>query len=140
VRHFLANERDRERARKRGGGVRPLSLDAPRGERDAVPEPAGAETPETLLVRAQADATIRRALERLRSDMTEAGCAERLARVECYLLDEVRTGSYARMAREWGVRESAPRVMLHRLRRRLAALLRPATGASASPIARARVA
>ncbi len=127
VRYFLANERDRERARKRGGGVRPLSLDAPRGERDAVPEPAGAETPETLLVRAQADATIRRALERLRSDMTEAGCAERLARVEGYLLEEVRTGSYARMAREWGVRESAPRVLLHRLRRRLAALVRTAT-------------
>jgi RNA polymerase sigma-70 factor (ECF subfamily) len=128
VRYFLANERDRERARKRGGGVRPLSLDTPHGEQGAVPEPACDETPETLLVRARADATIRRALEQLRADMQRVGGAERLARVEGYLLAEVNTGSYGRMAREWGVGESAARVLIHRLRRRLTNLLRASVG------------
>ena len=124
VRHFLANERDRERARKRGGGVRPLSLDAPREDPQAAPEPACTETPETLLLQDQAEAAIGRALEQLRHEMEQAGCAERLARVEGYLLSEVNTGSYRRMAGEWGVRESAARVTVHRLRRRLGALLR----------------
>ena len=50
----------------------------------------------------------------------------RLARVEGYLLAEVNTGSYGRMAGEWGVGPSAARVTVHRLRRRLASLLRRA--------------
>lgn len=140
VRHFLANQRDRERARKRGGGVRPISLDAPRGERDAVPEPACRETPETLLARAQAEAAIRSALVELRREMERSGGAERLARVEGYLLEDVRTGSYGRMAREWGVGESAARVLVHRLRRRLAALLQAAVAAPAQRLPRPRVA
>jgi RNA polymerase sigma-70 factor (ECF subfamily) len=124
VRSFLANQRDRERARKRGGGVRPLSLDTPRGERETVPEPASRETPETLLAERQADQAIRTALEQLRIEMEQTGCAARLARLEAYLLTEVNKGSYGRMAKEWGVGESAARVTLHRLRRRLASLLR----------------
>jgi RNA polymerase sigma-70 factor (ECF subfamily) len=133
VRHFLSNERDRERAAKRGGGRRPLSLDAPSDDPHAVPEPACTVTPETLLAQSQADRAIQDALEVLRSEMAQAGCAERLARVEGYLLSEVNGGSYQRMAREWGVGESAARVTVHRLRRRLAALLR---GALAPPAPR----
>jgi hypothetical protein len=56
--------------------------------------------------------------------MERAGCPERFARVESYLLEEVETGSYGRMATEWGVGVSAARVTVHRLRRRLARLLR----------------
>lgn len=126
ARHFLSNQRDRERARKRGGGLRPLSLDAPRDEPGSAPEPVAAETPETLLARDQAEATIAAALAQLRREMAHSGGAERLARVEQYLLSEVHTGSYRRMADEWGVAESAPRVLVHRLRKRLASLLRRA--------------
>jgi RNA polymerase sigma-70 factor (ECF subfamily) len=126
VRHFLSNERDRERAAKRGGGRPPLSLDSAREGRPAVAEPAWAETPETLLARSQAQATIHGALDVLRREMEQAGCAERLARVEGYLLDEVNTGSYRRMAAEWGIGEAGARVTLHRLRKRLAELLRRA--------------
>jgi DNA-directed RNA polymerase specialized sigma24 family protein len=130
VRHFLSNERDRDRARKRGGGRRPLSLDAPAGDPLAVPEPATAVTPETELAQSQAEATIQKALDELRREMEQAGCAERLARVESYLLAEVNTGSYGRMAGEWGVGASAARVAVHRLRRRLASLLRRAVAPS----------
>jgi len=126
VRSFLANERDRERARKRGGGIRPLSLDAPRDDPQSASEPAASTTPETELRQAQAEGAIRSALEELRREMQQAGCPERLARVEDYLLSEVRTGSYRRMAEEWGVGEGAARVTVHRLRRRLSRLLRRA--------------
>ncbi len=129
VRHFLSNQRDREHARKRGGGQRALSLDAPVGDREAAPEPVDPVTPETLLARCQAEAAIQKALDELRREMEQAGCAARLARVEGYLLAEVNTGSYGRMANEWGVGASAARVTVHRLRRRLASLLRAAARA-----------
>ena len=38
----------------------------------------------------------------------------------------VNTGSYGHVAREWGVGESAVRVAIHRLRRRVSTLLRGA--------------
>jgi DNA-directed RNA polymerase specialized sigma24 family protein len=130
VRHFLSNERDRARAVKRGGGQRPLSLDAPPDDPQAVREPACHDTPETQLVQRQAEATIQTALAELRHEMADAGSLERLARVEEYLLSEVNTGSYRRMAEEWGVGESAARVTVHRLRRRLVRLLRRALTAT----------
>jgi RNA polymerase sigma-70 factor (ECF subfamily) len=127
VRHFLANEWDRRRARKRGRGVPPVSLDAPHGDREGALDPAGTDTPESLLVQQQAQAAMDRAVETLRRELERAGCGGRLARVERYLLSSVNTGSYGRVAREWGVGESAVRVTIHRLRRRLSELLRGAT-------------
>jgi DNA-directed RNA polymerase specialized sigma24 family protein len=124
VRYFLSNERDRARAQKRGGGRRLLSLDQTPDPGAAPLEPADLATPETLLADAQATRAIEDALARLRSEMEHAGGGERLARVERYLLCEVNTGSYRRMADEWGVGESAARVVVHRLRRRLARLVR----------------
>ena len=93
----------------------------------AVPEPACVVTPETLLAQGQAEAAVRKALAELRDEMQRAGCPERLARVEGYLLDEVNAGSYGQIAREWGVGVSAARVTVHRLRKRLGRLLSLAT-------------
>jgi RNA polymerase sigma factor (sigma-70 family) len=132
VRYFLSNERDRARAQKRGGGRYLLSLDETPDPGTAPLEPVDATTPETLLSQAQATRAIEDALSRLRSETERAGAAARLARVERYLLCEVNTGSYRRMADEWGVGESAVRVVVHRLRRRLARLLRHAVRARAA--------
>jgi RNA polymerase sigma-70 factor (ECF subfamily) len=103
VRYFLSNERDRARAQKRGGGRHLLSLDETPDPGAAPLEPVDATTPETLLAQAQATRAIEDALSRLRSETERAGGAARLARVERYLLCEVNTGSYRRMADEWGV-------------------------------------
>jgi RNA polymerase sigma factor (sigma-70 family) len=132
VRYFLSNERDRARAQKRGGGRHLLSLDETPDPGAAPLEPVDALTPETLLAQAQATRAIENAISRLRSEAERAGRAPRLARVERYLLCEVNTGSYRRMADEWGVGESAVRVVVHRLRRRLARLLRHAVRARAA--------
>jgi len=132
VRYFLSNQRDRARAQKRGGGRHLLSLDETPDPGAAPLEPVDAATPETLLAQAQATRAIEDALSRLRSETERAGGAARLARVERYLLCEVNTGSYRRMADEWGVGESAVRVVVHRLRRRLARLVRHAVRARAA--------
>ena len=109
VRHFLSNERDRDRARKRGGGRRPLSLDAPAGDPHAVPEPAcGRDAGDAARAEPGRGDDPEGARRAARARWQQAGCAERLARVEGYLLAEVNTGSYGRMAGEWGVGARRP--------------------------------
>jgi RNA polymerase sigma-70 factor (ECF subfamily) len=119
VRHFLSNERDRQRAAKRGGGRRHVSLD---DEGAPLAGPVDTETPEDLLQRRQTREAVERALGRLREEMERAGQGHRLARLMGRLTGD--PDSFGPIAREWGVGRSAVRVALHRVRRRLAALLR----------------
>jgi DNA-directed RNA polymerase specialized sigma24 family protein len=123
VRHFLSNERDRERAAKRGGGRPLVSLDDTDGH---ALGPVDRVTPEDLLDRSRAQEAVERAIGRLREEMERAGQGHRLAR----LIGRLAAGdpeSFGRIARDWGVGRSAVRVALHRLRRRLAAILHEET-------------
>jgi RNA polymerase sigma factor (sigma-70 family) len=126
VRNFLSNERDRERALKRGGGVAPLSLDAPREERGAGREPAAANTPETLLEQSRTERLVGDALECLRVEQDGVARRGRFQRLYPHLVDDPDAESYRGIAADWGVGESAVRVAVHRLRRRLREILRDA--------------
>jgi DNA-directed RNA polymerase specialized sigma24 family protein len=124
VRHFLSNERDRMRAAKRGGGRAPLSLDRAAEPGRLRAEPADPVTPEVLLERQRAAEGLARAVSALRAELQAKGRAERLARLENHLVGEDSRPGFGRIASEWGVSESAVRVALLRMRRRLAVLLR----------------
>ena len=128
VRNFLNNERDRERALKRGGGRRLVSLDADRAEERLAAQPQDPVTPETLFERSWAQTVIGRVHERLEQEAARRGTADRLARLRPFLAGSEPEGTYAEVAREWGVGEPAVRVALHRLRRRFAELLRQEIG------------
>jgi RNA polymerase sigma-70 factor (ECF subfamily) len=128
VRHFLSNERDRERALKRGGGRRLVSLDAAEAEHSYEREPVDATTPETLFERSWARAVLGRVLERLERETPAGESRARLDHLRPFLTGAEAASSYAEIAREWGVGESAVRVAVHRLRRRFAALLREEVG------------
>ena len=128
VRNFLNNARDRERAVKRGGGRRLLSLDADRAEERLSAEPRDPVTPETLFERNWAQTVIGRVHERLEQEAARRGATPRLARLRPFLAGSEPEGTYADIAREWGVGESAVRVALHRLRRQFAAILREEIG------------
>jgi RNA polymerase sigma-70 factor (ECF subfamily) len=114
VRHFLSNQRDRERAAKRGGGRVPLSLDGAGVQGQAPPEPADHLTPEVLLERRRAEETLARAVSTLRADFQAAGRPERFARLQNRLVGDHTPTSFGRIASEWGVGESAVRVTLLR--------------------------
>lgn len=73
VRHFLTDEADKSRALKRGGGVKPLSIDAPAEADDAVEEPAAAGSPEQMFDRRWAETLLCRARSRLREECAAAG-------------------------------------------------------------------
>jgi RNA polymerase sigma-70 factor (ECF subfamily) len=124
VRNFLHNERDRERALKRGGGERPLALHGEDGEPRYEREPMDSVTPEVLFEKAWVRALLDRALARLEVEADGDLRGGRFARLRSFLTGDGPEATYADLAAEWGVGESAVRVAVHRLRRRFGALLR----------------
>jgi len=121
LQHFLANERERERARKRGGGRAPASLDA---QSNAGLEPHTSETPEREFERAWARAVLARAHERLATEQHEAGKDALFARLAPLLGQDEERVPHAEIAAACGTSENASRVALHRLRKRLGELVR----------------
>ncbi len=120
VKNFLANEKERERALKRGGGARFSSLafdDAP------SIEPADTRTPEGDYERQWALALLRRALERLRVEQASKGRRELFERLKPALAGEDVDGGYAAVADELSLTTVAVRVAAHRLKKRYGELL-----------------
>jgi RNA polymerase sigma factor (sigma-70 family) len=128
VRNFLHNERDRAHAVKRGGVVRPLPLHGDEGEVRYEREPVEKVTPEVLFERAWVRAVLDRALARLEAEGDGSLRGERFARLRSFLTGDDPDVTYAELAREWGVGESAVRGAVHRVRRRFGALLREEVG------------
>lgn len=124
VSHFLANEWDRERALKRGGGAPKLSLDAASVEERLRLEPVDRLTPEAIFERSWAAAVLARCLERLREEQAAAGAEPRFLRLKAFLASDGTSADYGVVADELGVPASTLRVAVHRLRRRFAAVLR----------------
>jgi RNA polymerase sigma-70 factor (ECF subfamily) len=126
--HFLANERDRERAQKRGGGRLRLSLDFTDAEDRYTREPGHALTAEKLFERRWALALLQGVLERLREEHAARGKGELFDRLRGFLLGERQPGGYAGAAADLGLTEGAAKVAVHRLRQRYRELLRAEIG------------
>ena len=73
VRHFVANERDAEMARKRGGGFAHVSLEVETEERRFHREPSEDDTPERLYERRWALAALDAAMKRLSERYEDSG-------------------------------------------------------------------
>jgi RNA polymerase sigma factor (sigma-70 family) len=122
--HFLANERERANARKRGGGRKPLPLDFQSGESRFQREPSHDATAEALYERGWALTLLQQALARLREEQTRAGKALLFESLKETLTGEDTTRPYAEVAAELGLSTEAIKVTVHRLRRRYGELLR----------------
>ena len=124
LKHFLANERERARAQKRGGGQLPLSLDALEGEERYALEPIDALSADRAYDRAWATSLLEQARRRLREEFTTAGRAERFEKLEQFLPGEQSLTPYAELAVQFQVTEGAIKADVSRLRRRYGELLR----------------
>jgi RNA polymerase sigma factor (sigma-70 family) len=122
LRHFLANEWDRERAQKRGGGVPALSIDAVMAEGRYVHELADPLTPERLYERRWAITLLEHVVDELGQECAAAGQAARFERLKGSLVGA--EPSYEELAAELGEAAGTLRVAVHRLRRRYRDLLR----------------
>ena len=118
-RHYIANERDRALARKRGGG-RVVALDLEDAERRYRLEPADPITPERLYERRWAMLLIERAMEKLEA---EADRPSHFQRLRLFLTGESAKTSYRQLAEQMGVSEGAARMAVHRLRGKFRNLL-----------------
>lgn len=121
--HFLANEWERLRAQKRGGGKPLLSLDAASAEERLQLEPVTNLSPDRLYDRRWAQTLLDTVLERLGAEMTAAGRAAQFAALRGFLSDAGGTLSYAEAAAQVDLSEPAARQAVHRLRVRYRELL-----------------
>jgi DNA-directed RNA polymerase specialized sigma24 family protein len=125
AKHFLANERDRARAQKRGGQHAILSLDRLSAESRYCLEPVDHLTPERLFERQWAITLLERVLARLQAEsaaLEEHDTA--FDRLKPFLTGGRQPGGYAKVASDLGMTEGAVKVAVHRLRRRYRQLLR----------------
>src|SRR5688572_26217650 len=82
MKHFLANEWDRARRLKRGGGQAIVSLDAGLAEERYAREPAGTISAEQIFDRRWAFTLLEKVLARLRAEFAAIGKAEVFAELE----------------------------------------------------------
>lgn len=116
--YFLANLRDFEQAKKRGGGVQFLSLDDHSGEERYALEPVDDLTPETLFERRWAMDLHDQAVRQLQSDYQRQGKGPLFDRLRPYLSQQTDAGEYATVARSLQMTPGAVTTAVNRLRQR----------------------
>ena len=124
LKNFLANERERARAQRRGGGRMPMSLDTGDAETRYVLEPADNLTPEAIFERRWAFAVLERTMAELRSQYSNGQKLEQFEDLQGFLPGGHTTISRADLAAKRGVSVGAIDVAIHRLRQQFGALLR----------------
>jgi RNA polymerase sigma-70 factor (ECF subfamily) len=122
--HFLANERDRETARKRGGGVCPVSIDRRDAEGRYLVEPAHDLTAERLFERRWALALLEQSLDQLGREFHAAGKGPLYDRLKSILTGTESGVAYAEVGRSLGITEVAVKKAAQRLRDRFRAIIR----------------
>ena len=122
LKFFLADQGDRSRARKRGGGA-VLSLEFSSGEERYLREPAHSETPDLIFDRRWALSVLDRVMDRLRDEFAQHGRVDHFDRLKGFLLDQAAT-PYATLAQDMHTSEGALKVAVHRMRKRYRELFR----------------
>ena len=122
--HFLADEWDKARAQKRGGGQTPVPLQFDTAETRYGHEPVDNVTPEHTYERRWALTLLDEVLQRLRSEYEQEGRAEFFTALHPCLVGDRTAQPYAELAVKLGVSEGTVKSAVHRLRQRYRELLR----------------
>ena len=132
LKHFLANEWDRARRLKRGGGHTPLSLDTAMAEDRYQTERVEELPPDRLYERRWALALLEQTLGRLRAEHASAGKTAEFECLKAVLMADRGAINYPGLAAALGLSEGAARVAVHRLRKRFRELFRAAVADTVS--------
>jgi RNA polymerase sigma-70 factor (ECF subfamily) len=124
LKNFLANERARAQALKRGGGRKVLSLDIENAERRYSLKPVDELSPEKLFARSWALTVLDRTMDRLQSEAAAAQKQRLFDALRVCLTADKGSVPYRQMAAELSMSAGAVRVAAHRLRRRYREVLR----------------
>jgi RNA polymerase sigma-70 factor (ECF subfamily) len=124
LKNFLANEWDKSRAQKRGGGQPVWSLDFASGESRYGMEPAHTTTAERLYERQWTLGLLARVLSQLRAEYAANGKEQLFESLKGFLMGDSESASYDDAGHALGLSAGAVRVAAHRFRQRYRQLLR----------------
>lgn len=124
VKQFVADQRSKARAKKRGGGIVLLSLDV-QPEEGRIEHGVGYSiSPERVFERRWVGIILDRVTLRLRQEYAAAGREEAFAQLQSFQPGEQPEIPYEEAARRMGVSLPAVKSAIHRMRRRHGELLR----------------
>ena len=124
VKHFLANERRDATAQKRGGGVRPLSLDGEDAERMYRLHPLDTHTPEDAYQVQWARTVLQRSRDRMATDLAAIGKSAQYEAARGHLGAGGEPLPYDRIAERLEISVDAAKMVVTRLRKRFGRVLR----------------
>ncbi len=125
MKHFLADQRDREHRQKRGGGLAPESLDVQTDTEPALQVADHASTPDdTIFDREWALAVMDRALQSLAAEFAGVDKAAQFTVLKPWLVGDAASLPQSDAATRLGLSESAVKVAIHRLRKRFREVIR----------------
>jgi|CXWL01.1.fsa_nt_gi RNA polymerase sigma-70 factor (ECF subfamily) len=124
LKNFLANQRHKVRAEKRGGGKAVLSLDFDSGESRYQIEPSHDLTPEKLFERRWVLTLLDQVLDCLRMELAEAGKQPHFETLKGALTGEMTNADYEQAAEALGISSAAAKQAAYRMRKRYRELFR----------------
>ena len=122
--YFLADERDRAKSKKRGGGREIVSFDAQEAEERYRLEPADDRSPERIFERRWAMTLLDQVLRRLEAEYVQTGKAAMFQGLRPVLVEGSAEATYAQIASRLGMTEEAIKKAAQRMRRRYQQMFR----------------
>ena len=124
LKHFLANQRDREKAEKRGGSIRIVPFEFENAESSYCIQPSHNLTPETIFEKQWATTLLSRVLNRLKDQYQRSGKGKLFETLKASLAGSKESLPYSTLAEQLEMSEAAIKVAVHRLRQHYRELLR----------------
>jgi RNA polymerase sigma-70 factor (ECF subfamily) len=124
LKRFLANEWDKAKAQKRGGGQQPMLFDTNLAEQRYLGEGASDLSPDRVYERQWAFTLVDRAMRHLREAYCSEGNQREFEALKPCLTADRGEIAYADLASGLGMSEGAARVAVHRMRKRFRTVFR----------------
>lgn len=122
--HFLANQWEKAKAQKRGGGRTRIALDFENADQRYGREPDSGLTAEQWYERQWAVTLLELTMQRLAEEFAERDKSEQFQQLKGFAIGDHAGTTYADAAAHLGTTEAAAKMAAHRLRRRFRELLR----------------
>jgi RNA polymerase sigma-70 factor (ECF subfamily) len=123
LKHYVADERNRTQAQKRGGGCKVFPLDVQLAEDQYAPHLVSQYTPEKLFERSWALTVLKGATNRLEAEWATADKKELFKQLIVFLAPTNETMPYRDMASKLNMSEGAVKTTVYRMRKRYRELL-----------------
>jgi DNA-directed RNA polymerase specialized sigma24 family protein len=124
MKHFLANEWDKNTRQKRGGTAQHLSLDWQSADERYHLDPPDNASPDVLYDREWALALLEQVVTRLRKEYTDVGKGDLFEHAKGFLMGTGDVVPHAKAANNLNMEEGALRVAVHRMRKRYRDMLK----------------